>query len=193
MATGTLFVISAPSGTGKTSLTTEALKRLEGRVDICRHLTCTTRTPRDGEVDGRDYVFVSKDEFAQKRTAGFFLETSEYNNHWYGSPNSVAEQLELGKSVIAITDRPGLRNFKQAIPGAVLIWVSPPNFESLKQRMIGRGTESALQVEKRLGIAQQEMDEERKQPLAKYHLVNDDFDKAVVELMRIITDEAVAQ
>ncbi len=189
MGTGRLFVISASSGAGKTSLVTQALKQLKKDHDISRVVTYTTREPRPNEVNGTDYHFISSEDFNKKNYEDFFLETSEMYDSSYGSPASINTELKRGKSLIIITDRSGARALAKEVPSSILIWITVPDFDTLKQRMKSRGTEDAKQTEKRLKLAQQEMDEEQKQPLFQYHLVNDEFDRALAELMLIITDE----
>ena len=186
---GKLFVISAPSGAGKTSLVTEALKRLNDDMAIHRHTTYTTRSPRDGEENGSDFHFLSKDDFRERMQNGYFLETNEYNNQYYGSSKSVHDDLVLGKSAILVCDRNGAQSVKRKVEECVTIWVTVPDFDTLKRRIKSRGTETDGQIEKRLTIAKQELDEEAKQRFFKYHLVNDDFDRAVAELCLIIKDE----
>lgn len=189
MGNGTLFVISASSGAGKTSLVTEALKRLKKELDISRVVTYTSRDPRSNEVNGVDYHFLAKEEFSKKEYDDFFLETSKAYDHSYGSPATIPDDLKRGKSLVVITDRTGARALAKEAPGSILIWITVPDFDTLKKRIKSRGTEDAKQTEKRLKLAQQEMDEEQKQPLFQYHLVNDEFDRAVAELMLIINEE----
>ena len=188
--TGKLFVISAPSGAGKTTVVSEALKRLQASdIDIHRHTTYTTRTPRDGEANGSHYHFCTKDEFRTKMGESFFLETTEYDGQLYGSPDTVRDQLALKKSVVIVCDRPGAHSIKRVIPDCVTVWISAPDFKALSKRIKARGTETPAQIERRLEMAQQELDEEAKQPFFKYHLVNDDFDRAVAELTLLMQDE----
>ncbi len=186
---GKLFVISAPSGAGKTTVVNEALKRLQGDVEISRHTTYTTRAPRDGEANGSHYHFVEKPEFKEKMQENFFLETTEYAGKLYGSPDTVRQQLELGKSLVIVCDRPGAHSIKKVVPDCTTVWISTPDFKTLSKRIKARGTETETQIERRLHMAQQELDEEAKQPFFKYHLVNDDFDRAVAELVLLMRNE----
>lgn len=186
---GKLFVVSASSGAGKTTLVTHAIERLRDEVSLKRVTTYTTRAPRSGEVDGKDYVFINKEEFAQKKKDSFFLETSEFDGHDYGSPLSVLEELQNGTNLVAITDRNGAHAISNEVDDAILIWIVAPDVETLKHRMKKRNENSPGQIERRLKIAISEMEEENKQRQFKYHLVNDEFERAVAELMLIIKEE----
>ena len=104
MAKGKLFVVSGPSGVGKTTIVRQAIERLSKDYDIERIVTYTSRPPREGEEPGQDYIFISSDEFKQKQQDRFFLETNEYENHSYGSPMPSTQDMELGKSFIMILD-----------------------------------------------------------------------------------------
>jgi len=185
---GILFVVSAPSGAGKTSLVTEALKRLNAH-SIERIVTYTSREARPNETNGKDYHFISPEVFVEREGNGDFLETTRYNNTHYGSPSSALEKLELGTSCVLIADTPGAKVVRKAAPYSVLIWITAPDLNILKNRLKKRATDTPQQIEKRLKIAQQEMDEEYKQRVFNYHIVNDDFDRAVAELVLIIENE----
>jgi len=186
---GKLFIISGPSGTGKSTLVREVIKRLNPKIAIERVVTYTARPPREGEVDGKDYHFVSHDEFKAKRKDGFFLEDTLFADKPYATPASVLDDLKLGKHCIVVPDKYGAKEMHKIVSDAVLIWVIPPNVEILKQRLCARNTETHEQMEKRLKIAKNELAEEDKNRDYKYHLVNDVFDRAVAELELIIKDE----
>lgn len=184
---GKLFVLSAASGAGKTSVVTEALNRLKEKFDIERVMTYTSRTPRDGEVDGQDYQFLSKEDFERKIKDGFFLEFTEYAGKYYGSPASIIPELDLGKSFVMVIDIEGAKSVSKAHSDAVCIWMDPPSINVLKDRLLKRGTETEVQIERRLNVAKQEMEEAHKQQrLFTYRLVNEDFDQAVREFMLIV-------
>jgi guanylate kinase len=148
-----LVIISGPSGVGKDTIIDE-LRRLEaedGRVGE-RHyvVTVTTRSPREGEVDGVDYHFVSRDEFLQIRAARGFLEANEVHGNWYGSPrDQVREALAAGKDVILKIDVQGAQVVKEQVSSALLIFVIPPTLETLFQRLRARATETADELELR--------------------------------------------
>lgn len=191
MEKGKLFIISAPTGVGKTTLVKEALKRIKETISIKRVVTYTLRTPRKGEVDNVHYNFISTKEFNQKLHDEFFLETSTYHKQNYGSPMSLLDDLEDGKNLILIVDRNGARAALGAVRNAVTIFVSAPSLEIIKQRLVSRGTETQAKISQRLAIAKEDMELETKQPLYCYHIVNDVFENAVEELIHIITSEVV--
>jgi len=183
---GKLFVISGPSAAGKTCVVTEALNRLQKDHGITRIVTYTSRPPREGEVEGEDYVFVSGEEFKQKQQEGFFLETNEYGGHIYGSPSPLDDDFELGKSFVIIVDIEGAKSIAKEFRDAMMIWIAPPDMTALKNRLEKRGTESELQIEKRLAQAEEEMKEAHKIRLFEYVLVNDVFEQAVEELILLV-------
>lgn len=186
---GKVFVVSSPSGAGKTTVVTEVIKRLSKKFPIERVITYTTRTPRNNEVNGKDYHFLTHEEFENKRKNGFFLETTEYNGKLYGSPASIIPDLELGKSFIFITDIPGVKSiskiFEKQKP--TLIWISAPSIQELKERIISRGTESPQQVQERLKLAEEEIKEAHKSRLFDFNITNDHIEPAIEELELIIT------
>lgn len=191
MATkGKLFVVSGPSGVGKSCIVQNALERLSRDHDILRLVTYTSRPPREGEVPGKDYKFVSGEEFKQKQSEGFFLETVIYADHYYGSPVPSENDIELGKSFVYIVDIYGAKEIKKLYKDAALVWIDPPTIDVLKQRLEKRGTESAKQIEKRITQAKQEMEEaHNKSRVFGYWLVNDEFEQAVGEFILIIKRE----
>jgi guanylate kinase len=148
-----LVIISGPSGVGKDTIIDELRRREaeDGRVGE-RHyvVTVTTRSPREGEVDGVDYHFVSRDEFLQIRAARGFLEANEVHGNWYGSPrDQVREALAAGKDVILKIDVQGAQVVKEQVSSALLIFVIPPTLETLFQRLRARATETADELELR--------------------------------------------
>lgn len=190
---GKLFVISAPSGGGKTSLTEAVLRSLKENSDksrvVNKIITYTTRPQRVNERNGIDYCFITREDFLEKIQSGFFLETTIYDGHYYGSPASIRDDLKEGKSFILITDRPGARKISQLIKDAVSIWIIPPNMEVLENRLITRGTESPEHLMQRIGLAHQEMDDEEHSPFFKYKIINDSFEQATEALCDVIIRE----
>ena len=186
---GKLFVVSAPSGGGKTSIVTEVIKRLKPKYNLARITTYTSRNPRPGEVNGQDYYFLSSSEFDKKAAQGFFLETTEYNHKKYGSPASILDELAAGKSLFVIPDRPGAKSTHKVVPDAVMIWIMPPDLKTLQSRLTTRGDLTDEQLHARLALAEEELKEEHKQRLFKYHITNHEFNRAVADLMMIIEDE----
>lgn len=183
---GKLFVVSAPSGAGKTSLITALLYKVKGRSPLKRVVTYTTKPPRPGDVDGQDYHFVSKKEFKKKVQEGFFLEYSTAYGHYYGSPRSLLNELDTGISYIAILDKYGAKMVHEAYQEAVLIWIQTSSIEVLKKRLILRGHDSQKQMALRLSLAQQEMDEELAQKFYHFHVDNDEFSRALQKIEEII-------
>jgi guanylate kinase len=186
---GKLFILSAPSGAGKTSLVKEVLHRIGNSHSISKVITYTTRHPRKNEKHTQDYHFVSIDKFNEYEKNGFFIETNEYNNQKYGTPYSIIDGLDEGKSYLLVIDINGAKNAGKVIEDAVTVWISAPNIETLLKRIKKRGSETQHQLEKRLEIAEFEIKEEHKHRFFKYHLVNDIFDEAVMELVSIVNDE----
>ena len=150
--TGILFVISAPSGAGKTTLCTA----LRQKPDFVWSVSCTTRTPRTGEIDGQDYHFLSKEEFSRRLAAGEFLEHAEVHGNHYGTLKApVLENLRNGIDVLLDIDTNGAANIRACGDELILdaladVFIIPPNLEELRQRLLRRGTETAEQVEIRL-------------------------------------------
>ena len=156
-----LIIISGPSGVGKDTII-DALRERErqGGQPGRRHyvVTCTTRAPRDGEVDGVDYYFVDREEFLMIRAARGFLEANEVHGNWYGSPrDQVREALIAGRDVILKIDVQGAQVVKEQVSEALLIFVIPPSLETLFQRLRSRATETADELELRQGNAALEL------------------------------------
>jgi guanylate kinase len=156
-----LVIISGPSGVGKDTII-DALRRREaesGRSGERHYLvTCTTRSPRAGEVDGADYNFLDRDEFLRIRAERGFLEANEVHRNWYGSPRApVREALAGGRDVILKIDVQGAQVVKEQVSEALLIFVVPPSLETLFQRLRARATETAEELERRQGDAAVEL------------------------------------
>lgn len=186
---GKLFVISAPSGGGKTSLTNSVIERLSSLITLTKVVTFTSRKPRINEVQGRDYHFINKDDFVYKMKDGFFLETTEYSGELYGSPSSIITDLESGLSLMLITDRDGADKIRNLVPEAILIWIIPPTIEILKNRIKLRNTESPEQLSRRIQLAQQELSAESAHRIFKYRIINDVFEESVEKICSIIVHE----
>ena len=185
---GSLFIIAAPSGAGKTSLVHSLLKRDPRLVLSISH---TTRPARPREIDGQHYHFVSETEYEKMVKAGDFMEHARVFDHYYGSNrNSVASQLENGHDVILEIDWQGARQVRDAFPGCCLIFIIPPSLESLRTRLTGRGQDSEKVIRRRMRDAQAEISH-----WAEFdHLVvNDNFDTALEELLTIINDHRKQQ
>lgn len=178
-----LVVLSGPSGVGKGTI---ANILTEKNSDIALSISCTTRSPRSGEVHGREYFFIDKDEFKSKVENGGFLEYSEHFENCYGTPKDfVLEKLKT-KSVLLEIDVNGGLEVKKNYPDAVLIMLTPPSIEEIRRRLIKRNTESIEKIELRM----QRLDFElSKSSLYDYVVVNGELDKAVLEIEKIIENE----
>ena len=181
---GRLYVISGPSGTGKGTVCGELLKEIGNEFSV----SMTTRDPREGEVDGKDYYFVSREVFLEHIEAGNFLEHATVFDNLYGTPKDmVLNRLERGRNVILDIDVQGGLQVKKAMPEAVLIFILPPSLAELRRRLEGRGTETAEKVESRLGQA---LNEIRLIGEYDYYIVNDDINEAVTLAKSIMAAEA---
>ena len=182
---GRLYVISGPSGTGKGTVCRELLKEIGNEFSV----SMTTREPREGEVHGKDYFFVTREHFLENIEAGNFLEHATVFDNLYGTPKDmVINRLEKGRNVILDIDVQGGLQVKKAMPEAILIFILPPSLAELRKRLEGRGTESADKVEKRIGEA---LNEIRVIGEYDYYLVNDDLDSAVERIRNIMTAESL--
>ena len=181
---GKLFVISGPSGAGKSTVVS---KVMEKRSDLCFSTSVTTRAPRPGELDGREYFFVDRDRFLQMVENDELLEHAEYVSNFYGTPRAFVENKQAeGLNVILDIEIQGARQVNNKVPDAVKIFVIPPSLEVLRRRLEGRGTETPEAIEGRLTRARQEYTEA---VFYDYIIVNDDLEIAAAELDAILTAE----
>jgi len=184
MSKGKLIVLSGPSGVGKSTVVSKAI---EGRSDICFSTSATTRRPRPGELDGREYFFVTKEKFEEMISGGELLEHAVYVSNYYGTPKKYVEQkLEDGMNVILDIEVQGARQVSNKMPDAIKIFVAPPSLEDLRKRLLGRGTETEATIDARLARAEQEFKEA---DFYDYLIINDDVDKAAAQLNAIIIAE----
>ena len=179
-------ILSSPSGGGKTSIAKALLAR---RQDIGYSVSCTTRAPRAGEANGKDYYFLTEQEFIARRAKGDFAESAQVHGLWYGTLRSEVEKvLGSGKHVILDIDVQGAAQFRRSFPQAVLVFVLPPNGESLLERLRERGTENAAQLTRRLQSAIAEL---KAVPEYQYVVINDELERAVQRVAGIIDAETM--
>ena len=185
MTEGILFVLSAPSGGGKSTILKKVMADLPGLVFSVSH---TTRPPRPGEKDGQDYHFVSREDFLtiQQRDPSGFLEWAEVHGNLYGtSREEVAQHLQAGRDVVLDIDVQGAMQVVKAVD-PVTVFITPPSLEELEQRLRGRGTESEENIALRLDNAKKELSQRDKY---KYLIVNDQLSDAVESLRAVIIAE----
>jgi len=180
------IILSSPSGGGKTTIARELLRK---RSDLGYSVSCTTRAPRIGEANGKDYYFLSRAEFESKRDAGEFAESADVHGNLYGTLRSEVERvLTAGKHVVMDIDVQGAQQFTRVFPESVTIFVLPPSAETLLERLRQRQTESRAQLARRLQSALQEL---QSVDLYQYVVVNDQLQRAVGRVSAIIDAEVV--
>ncbi len=181
MEKGVLAVISGFSGAGKGTL----MKRLVSQYEnYALSISCTTRAPREGEVDGREYFFKTKQEFEEMIARDELIEYAQYVEHYYGTPKQyVQDNLAAGKDVLLEIEIQGALKIRRSFPDALLIFVTPPSGEELRRRLIGRGTESMEVIEKRLRRA---IKESEGVEAYDYILINDNIDTCTEKLHNLI-------
>lgn len=178
---GTLYIVTAPSGAGKTTLVHAVLEREPG---LALSVSYTTRPPRPGEIDGRDYRFVSKEAFLRLRDGGELLEWAEVHGNYYGTSRTWIEaQLQQDRDVLLEIDWQGARQVRQLFGQAVGVFILPPSLEALEERLRRRGTDSEATIARRLAAAREEM---RHVEEFDYAIINDRLERAIDELTAVV-------
>lgn len=181
---GLLLVVSGPSGAGKGTICKALLNKND---QIKLSVSATTRKPRNGEVHGVNYFFIEKEEFTKMIENGEFLEHAQIYDNFYGTPKAaIIECLEKGQDVILEIEMQGARQIKEVYPEGVFIFVLPPSLEELKSRIVGRGTETQEDIEKRFSCAFEEINQIVNYD---YFIVNEDIEKSVNDVEAIISAE----
>jgi guanylate kinase len=176
-----IFVITGPSGVGKGTLIRALMERLPG---LELSISATTRPPRTGERDGVDYYFLRPDEFERHVRGGDFVEHADYAGRRYGTLRSELERrMEQGSAVVLEIEVQGARQVRQSVPDAVQVFIAPPSLDALRTRLVGRGTDDPKEVERRLRVAEQEL---QAQPEFAHVVVNDRLEDALEQLTAIV-------
>ncbi len=180
-----VFVITGPSGVGKGTLIRELRER---HPEFALSVSATTREPREGEEHGRDYYFLTHDQFEDRVQRGEFLEHAEYAGNRYGTLKS--ELTRPARGIVLEIDVQGARQVRAAMPEAVLVFIAPPDPAALRRRLEGRGTDAAEAIDERLRTAEIELDAQQE---FKHVVVNDEVERATAELERIVREELAAE
>jgi guanylate kinase len=181
---GKVFVITGPSGVGKGTLIEVLLERIP---ELELSVSATTRDPRPHEEDGRDYHFLTPGEFERRVQAGDFLEHATYSGHRYGTlRQEVERRVDDCRSVVLEIEVQGARQVREAMPEAVLVFIAPPDPAALRERLVGRGTDSEEAIERRLRTAEIELEAQEEFP---HVIVNDEIQKSAEELEKLVRAE----
>lgn len=185
MKKGLLIVYSGPSGVGKSTILHEVLK--DETLNLKFSISMTTRSPREGEIDGKDYFFVDKETFKKAIEDDKFLEHASYVDNYYGTPRDYVEQeRNKGKNVVLEIDVQGGLQVIDKCDDCISIFILPPSIDELKKRLTNRGSEGQEVIDKRIDAAQREINAGS---VYKYHVVNNDLDASIKEVSEILKKE----
>jgi guanylate kinase len=183
-----LIVVSGPSGTGKTSIVAAVLRGTDARFSV----SATTRAARRGETNGVDYLFVTNETFEMMRTNGDVLEWAEYGGNLYGTPRSqVLPVIEAGHDVVLDIENEGAKQIRATYPEALMIFIRPPSLQELADRLAGRGDTSDEDMQRRLGVAEEQMNEAP--GLYDHIIINEDLAGAIGQVLDILNKPAAAR
>ncbi|MBN1342437.1 MAG: guanylate kinase [Phycisphaerae bacterium] len=186
---GMLIVVSGPSGVGKSTICARLVERLDGVLSV----SATTRPMGKGEVDGRNYYFLTREEFEAKLAEGEFLEHAEYLGNLYGTPATpVREAIERGKDVLLEIEVLGGTQVARRHPEAVTIYLLPPDSQALTGRIQGRGRDAQAVIDERLANARKEIELARESGVYRHFVVNDDLAETVSKIVEVIEQERQA-
>jgi guanylate kinase len=178
---GSMLMIVAPSGAGKSSLVNSLLQE---DASLKLSLSTTTRAPRPGEVDGKDYRFIAREEFIIECDEGHFLEYAEVHGNFYGTSRAWIEtQMKTGRDVMLEIDWQGAQQIRQMIPEVQWIFIFPPSFEALEERLRKRGQDDEATIQRRLAAAHLELQHAHE---ADFIVINDDFEQALIDLRHVV-------
>jgi len=178
---GSMLMIVAPSGAGKSSLVNALLQE---DLALKLSLSTTTRSPRPGEIEGKDYRFIAREEFIAERDQGNFLEHAEVHGNFYGTSRAWIEaQMTAGRDVMLEIDWQGAQQIRQMIPEVQWIFIFPPSFEALEERLRKRGQDDEATIQRRLAAAHLELQHAHE---ADFIVINDDFERALIDLRHVV-------